>query len=182
MSPTSRPIASEARSPHAYISSSSARSRSAAGSEPRGWASRFLTSPWLSTWGSFLPRRGAVSAAVGSSVDEVLAAQVLVERAQAGRLAVDRRRRARRALVTVAGRQLGEELGDVERRRVGRADVALGEKAPVLEKVGAIGGEGVVGQPALELEVGEEVEDQRLEARVGALDASCRRGARSRWP
>ena len=44
MSASSRPIVSEARSPQAYITSSSARSRSVVGSSPRGAASSFWTS------------------------------------------------------------------------------------------------------------------------------------------
>ena len=48
----SRSIASEARSPQAYISSSSARSRSAGGSVPPGCSSSLATSSRESTFGS----------------------------------------------------------------------------------------------------------------------------------
>ena len=95
--------------------------------------------------------------------DDLLAAQVAVERAQAGGLALDRRGRDRRAL-RPAGGELGEkarELGVAERRRV----VAVAhEEVAELQEVGAVGLERVARQPALELEVGEEVEHVVLEA------------------
>src|SRR4051794_32397783 len=62
----SMPIASDARRPHAYMSSSRARSRSAVGAVPRGWSSSFCTSPRFRTFGSLRPRRGPVIVAGGS--------------------------------------------------------------------------------------------------------------------
>ena len=47
------------------------------------------------------------------------------------------------------------------------AAVARREELAELEQVGAVGVERVAGEAALELEVGEEVEDEALEARIG---------------
>jgi hypothetical protein len=93
--------------------------------------------------------------------DQLVTAQVLVERAQAGGLAVDRRGRAGRA-VPLPGRQLGEELGDVGRSRLQRVALVGGEELAVLEEVGAVGVERVAGQAPLQLQVGEDVEDDAL--------------------
>src|SRR5207342_157607 len=82
-------------------------------------------------------------------------------RAQAGRLAVDGRGRARRA--AVAGGQLGEEVGDVGRAGGERIRLAPGKELPKLVKIRAVRVERVAGEPPLEFEVGEEVEDQPLE-------------------
>ena len=78
---------------------------------------------------------------------------------------MDGRRRAGRA--TLAGRQLGEEVGDVGGARLQRIELVGGEVLAVLEQVGAVGVEGVAGEAALQLQVGEEVEDQALEAGFG---------------
>jgi hypothetical protein len=100
---------------------------------------------------------------------------VPVERPQARRLAADRRRRARRparaigSAVPVAGRKVGEEVGDVGAVDLGRAALAAREEGAELEQVGPVGVERVAREAALELEVGEEIEYQRLEARVGEL-------------
>src|SRR3954466_1074279 len=110
---TSRPIAAEARSPHAYISSSSARSRSDVGAVPIGCESSLATSSRLRTFGRRRPRRGPRIEEGGAlpagtryrsgrvALAETLAAQVPVEGAQAGGLAVDRGRRGRRAAVAL---------------------------------------------------------------------------------
>ena len=99
----------------------------------------------------------------GVGVTQALAAQVAVERAQAGRLAMDRGGR-RGPLVAVADRQAGEEVADVAGARIDRRHIALGEKAPELQQVGAVCLECVAREAALELEVGEEVEHEVLEA------------------
>ncbi len=106
--------------------------------------------------------------------DQLLAAQVAVERAQAGGLAADRRRRARRPPGVAfgvrgrSGREVGEEVGDVgalDRDRVAPARMQEGAE---LEQIGPVGVERVAGETALELEVGEKVEHQRLEVGIGA--------------
>ena len=84
-----------------------------------------------------------------------------VEGAQAGDLALQRRRLGGRLAVAPVG-ELGDELGEpgvVERQRV-----APGPAQPFaeLQQVGAVGLERVARQPALELEVGEEVEHEVL--------------------
>ena len=84
---------------------------------------------------------------------------------------------AEQAGPALAGRQLGEEVGDVGWPRRQRVELVRGEVLAVLEEVGAVGVEGVAGEAALELQVGEEVEDEALEARVGARGAgAARRG------
>ena len=116
------------------------------------------------------PARGAERGG-GVVGDQLVAAQVLVEGAQAGGLAVDRRCRAGGA--AVAGGQVGEEVGDVGRPGLQRVAVVLGEELAVLEQVGAVGVQRVAREAALQLQVGEEVEDEALEAGVGA--GACRR-------
>ena len=111
-SPISSPIASDARSPHAYISSSRARSRSAGGSVPRGASSSvadLVAREDLRQPAALLGRAQVDGRVVG---DQVLAAQVAVEGAQAGDLALQRRRRDRRAVLS-PGRQVGDEVGEV---------------------------------------------------------------------
>ncbi len=66
-----------------------------------------------------------------------------------------------------AGRQLGEELADVGRAGGERVEVMGVEVLAVLVQVGAVGVEGVAGEASLQLQVGEEVEDQALEAGLG---------------
>jgi plasmid stabilization system protein ParE len=107
-------------------------------------------------------------AQVGGRVvgDDLLAAQVAVERAQARGLALDRRRRDGRAL-RPAGAQLREEAGQLgvpERRRV---EVLAREDGAELQQVGAIGLQRVARQAALELEVGQEIEHVVLERARG---------------
>ena len=48
----------------------------------------------------------------------------------------------------------------------------LGQKAPVLEKVGSVGVQGVAREPPLKLQLGEEVEDQPFEAVGGGTGGS----------
>ena len=135
------------------MSSSSARSRSARGSVPRGAASSFWTSPRREhvRQALALARRAQVGGRV--AVEQALAAQVAVEGAQAGGLALQRRGRDGRALVA-AGGELVEEAGEVRRarRRARRRPRAL-EVGAELQQVGAVGLERVARQPALELEV-----------------------------
>jgi hypothetical protein len=111
-----------------------------------------------------LPRRLELRRRV--LLDQVLAAQVPVEGAQAGDLALQRRRLGAR-LALAARRELGDELGEpgvVELQRIAaRALQPLAE----LQEVGAVGLERVAREPALELEVGEEVEDEVLEGLDG---------------
>ena len=59
-----------------------------------------------------------------------------------------------------AGCQLGEELADVGRPRLQRVEAVRGEVLAVLEEVGAVGVQGVAREAALQLQVGEEVEDE----------------------
>jgi hypothetical protein len=104
--------------------------------------------------------------------DQLLAAQVAIEGAQAGGLAADGGRRAPGAAAVslrVRGdsrRQVGEEVSDVGALDRGRGAPAGADEGAELQEVGPVGVEGVAGQSALELEVGEEVEHQRLEMRV----------------
>src|SRR5215207_7658678 len=96
---------------------------------------------------------------------------MLVEGAQTGGLAVDRRGRAGRP--ALPSRQLREEVSDVGRTRLERIAAVRGEVFPVLEQVGAVGVEGVAGEATLQLQVGEEVENEGLEASIGPR--FCRR-------
>ena len=64
----------------------------------------------------------------------------------------------------VAGREVGEELGDVGRPHRERVGFVRGEELAVLEQVGAVGVQRVAREAALQLQVGEEVEDEALEA------------------
>jgi hypothetical protein len=89
---------------------------------------------------------------------------------------VDRGRRAWRTAIAVALRKICQEVGKVARLGAGRVSAALGEEAPELEQVRAVGGERVAGKPPLELEVSEEIEHQRLVA-LGRLRVGCR----ARW-
>ena len=78
--------------------------------------------------------------------------------------------------VRAPGREVGEEVRDVAAVRLDRAHAARArQEHPVLQQVGAVGVERVARQPALELEVGEEVEHERLEARLD-------RGLGLGWP
>src|SRR4051794_10183693 len=96
-----------------------------------------------------------------------------VERAQAGDLALERRRLGRR-LAVAAERELGDEPGQagvVERERVAaRAPQPVAE----LEEVGAVRLERVARQAALELEVCEEVEHEVLVRLGGTRDGHAR--------
>jgi hypothetical protein len=112
------------------------------------------------------PRRAQRGGGVG--VEEAVAAQVAVEAAQAGALAVDRRGRCRAAGWRVAvrlgaDRQLLEKVRHIGRCGVERGQLALLEEAAVLQQVGAVRVQRVTRQASLELEVGEEVEHQVLE-------------------
>jgi hypothetical protein len=72
--------------------------------------------------------------------------------------------------MAVAGRKVGEKVGNVGALRVRGATMTPGQEGPELKQVGSIGRERVAGQPPFELQVGEEVEHERLEARFdGAL-------------
>jgi hypothetical protein len=69
-------------------------------------------------------------------------------------------------------RQALEEIGDVACLGVERGQFALLQEAPELQQVRAVRIEGVTRQPALKLQVGEEVEHEVLEATLddGLLD------------
>src|SRR4051794_1172575 len=86
-----------------------------------------------------------------------------VERAQARDLPLDGRRRGGAALL--ARGEGGEEGGELGVAGLERVQVALGEPGAELHEVRAVGLERVARQAALQLEVGEEVED---EVREGA--------------
>ena len=108
-------------------------------------------------------RAGARRSAVGSRVDELLAAQVAVEGAQARGLALERRGRDR-------GRP-SPPAASSERKSarspcwaVERVGAGLAQERAELHQVRAVGLERVARQPALELEVGEEVEHQVLDS------------------
>ncbi len=81
---------------------------------------------------------------------------------------MDRRCRAGGATAALAGRQLGEEVGDVGRPRLQRVTIMGAEVLAVLEKISAIRVQGVAREPPLQLQVGEEVEDETLEASASA--------------
>ena len=120
--------------PDAYISSSSARSRSACGSPPLRLGEQPLDLAARQHLGQLAaaPRRAQRGRRV--RLAQALAAQVAVEGAQAGGLAVDRGGR-RGPVLGVAGGQLGQEVADVAALGVERRDVALGEEAPELQQV-----------------------------------------------
>jgi hypothetical protein len=106
----------------------------------------------------------------GIGLDDPLPAQVAMEGAQAGHLALQRGRGHRR-LLTVSGGQRGDEAGEVGMRD--RERVAPVQVRAVLQEVRAVGLERVAREPALELQVREEVEHEVLErfrcrGRVGA--------------
>ena len=65
-----------------------------------------------------------------------------------------------------AGREVGEEVGDVGPLDLRRAAAPRREEHAELEQIGAVGVERVPREPALELQIGQEVEDQRLEPRL----------------
>src|SRR3954454_614068 len=101
----------------------------------------------------------------GGGFAQALAAQVSVEGAKAGRLAVDGGRRGG-AVVVVAGRQVGEEVADLTRAGVERRQVVLLQVATELEQVAAVCLESVAREAALELQIGQEVEHEVLEPRL----------------
>ena len=76
--------------------------------------------------------------------------------------------------MSVAGGQVGEKVGDIRPLGIRCAAVALGQEGSVLEQIGSIGRERVASQPTLELQVREEVEDQRLEAGLDRVRALLR--------
>jgi hypothetical protein len=94
-------------------------------------------------------------------VEQLLTPQMAVEAAQAGGLALERRRGRGRALA-VAGGQRGQELGDLGVPDLDRADAALLQEGPELEQVRPVGVQRVARQAPLELEIREEVEHQVL--------------------
>ena len=92
----------------------------------------------------------------------VLAAEMAVEGAQAGDLALHRGVGHGRALAVTAG-ELGHEGGEVGVLELERVLARLLQVRAELQQVRAVGLERVAGEPALELEVGEEVEHEVLE-------------------
>jgi hypothetical protein len=101
--------------------------------------------------------------------DQVLPAQMAVEGAQAGDLALERGRRHRRAILG-PGRQVGDEVGQVAVAGLQGVLAGLTQVGAELEQVGPVGLERVARQAALELEVGQEVEQQVLERLGGRGD------------
>ena len=130
-----------------------------------GWASSFSTSPRVSTCGSLraAPRRAQRGGGIG--VEQPVAAQVAVERAQAGALAVDRGRRGGRAVRRRPCASRSRKSATSPGVASSADSLALLQEAAVLQQVGAVRLERVAGEPALELEIGEEVEHQVLEPR-----------------
>ena len=113
-------------------------------------------------------------------LDQALAAEMAVEGAQARDLALQRRGLGGRLALAPVG-ELGDELGEpgvVEAQRV-----APGPAQPVaeLQQVGAVGLERVAREPALELEVGEEVEHEVVVG-LGAGRSGDERHVRRPWP
>jgi hypothetical protein len=107
-----------------------------------------------------LARRAEVGGRIVT--DLALAPQVAVEGTQAGGLALERRGRDRRPVPAARGK-LAQERREVHvlgRQHVGPA---AAQERPELQKVRAVRLERVARQPALELEIGEEVEDVVLE-------------------
>src|SRR5262249_18048690 len=99
-------------------------------------------------------------------VDELLAAQVAVERAQACGLALQRRSGDGRPRLR-AGRELAEEGGNVGVLGADGVRSAPRKERPVLQQVRAVRLERVARKAALELEVAEEVEHLVLERLLG---------------
>ena len=172
-SDSSRVIASEARNPHAYIVSSNARSRSAPGEPPRGWASSRPTSSRLSTLGRRPRERGGAQLGGWIVVDQLLTTQVTVERAQAGDLALQRRGRDWR-LALVSGRQLGDERGEIGGRDLQRVAFTAREERPELLQVRPVGIQRVAREAALELERRQEIKREIGEPPLSGRDVGDR--------
>ncbi len=115
------------------------------------------------------PRAGRAQLGGGIVADDLLAAQVAVERAQARDLALQRGGRHRRLAVAPVG-QLGHERRQVARSDLERVAVAAGQEHPELLQVGAVGLQGVARQAALELQGSQELQGQVGEP---ALDVGC---------
>ena len=126
----------------------------------------------MSTCGQLRLWRGGRSCGGRVVVEQLLAPQVAVEGAQAGDLALQRRRLDR------AGGRRRRWRARTRSRRGRRGRAPSGSRPGALEvraelqQVGAVGLERVARQAALELEVGEEVEHEVLE----------RLGSGRRWP
>ncbi len=99
-------------------------------------------------------------------LEQTLAAQMPVEGAQAGGLALQRGGRDRRPLPGAVG-ELGEKRREVAMTNVERAHTAATQKLPELQQIDAVGLQRVAREPALELQIGEEVEHEALDARAG---------------
>ena len=93
------------------------------------------------------------------TLDQLFAAQVAVEGAQAGDLALQRRGRHGPPSVPAVG-QLGHERGQLGVPDGERIEPAPGEKLSVLKEIRAVRVERVAGETTFELEVAEEVEDE----------------------
>ena len=100
-------------------------------------------------------------------LENLLAAQVAVEGAQAGDLSL-KRGRGDGGLALAPGGQLGHERGEVRGADIERVDATAVEELTELLKIGAVRLERVPGETALELEVGEEVERQFGQASRGS--------------
>src|SRR3977135_1784024 len=86
-----------------------------------------------------------------------------IEGAEARHLALHGRRRYGPALPSLAGAELGNELGQLGVRDLERRVAVPLQPDPELLEVGAVGLERVARQAPLELEVREEVEDEIAE-------------------
>jgi hypothetical protein len=120
-----------------------------------------------------LARRAQVGRRI--AVEHALAAQVAVEGAQARGLALQRGGRHRWA-VLAAGRQLAQEGAEVLVVDLGDIDAAAPEERPQLQQVRAIGLQRVAREPALELQVGQEVQHPLAHPAVGGGSARFGRG------
>ncbi len=103
------------------------------------------------------PRRAELRGRV--VLEDLLAAQMAIKRAQAGDLALERRRRDGRPLVG-ARRELSDERRELLTAHGEWIDALAVQKHPVLLEVRAVGLEGVPRQASLELEVREKIKRQ----------------------
>ena len=117
-SPTSSPIASDARRPQAYIVSSSARSRSAAGSGAARLGEQLGDLVAGEDLRQLAARLGRAQVRGRVGGQRAGAAQVAVEGAQAGDLALQRRGRRGRPVLAAGGELVGEgaQLGVADAR------------------------------------------------------------------
>jgi hypothetical protein len=105
------------------------------------------------------------------ALDRLLPAQVTVERAQARDLALDGRRRHGRP-VGPAARQLGHELVEVAALHRERGDALAVEERPNCTRSDRYASSVLRREPALEIEVRQEVEHELVERPRGGMAGS----------